>query len=321
MRQADETSDGAARPDIDQAFAHIARGAAADAGGDPLTALRRFVDAYGGVAGPLPVDGVTLLPVTADGVAAEWIVPAGCADGARLVYLHGGGWVAGGLVSHRPLAAALARETGAPVLLVDYRLAPEHPFPAGLDDCRRALAWAARFGPRGEAEAARLYIAGDSAGGNLAAAACQQAVIAGARVSDRLVLLSPVLDGAANPARGEGVHPDADRAGLESVIGLYLQGAAVDDARVSPLNAPDAVLAGMPPCLLQVSAAEYLRWDSEAFARRLVQAGARATLSLWPRMPHVWHAFLDLLPEAREAVGEIAGFLAAPPSARSPIVP
>lgn len=302
----------ATRPDLARAFAHIAAGGAQPGQmmTDPVTAMRRFVDDYGDVDPRPPLEGVVVRPVQADGVPVEWIIPQRVTDDARIVYLHGGGWVAGSLHSHRPVAAALAIMTGAAVLLVDYRLAPEHPFPAGLDDCARALAWASRFGPDGEATARRLHLAGDSAGGNLAAGVCQRAILGKARIPDRLVLLSPVLDGTANPARGDGTHIGTDRAGLESVVGLYLRdGTPVEDPLVSPMNAPDELLRGFPPCLLQASGSEYLLWDSQMFASRLARVDVRVVLSLWPAMPHVWQAFLQLLPEARLALQDVADFL------------
>ena len=314
-------SDNKMRPDIARAFAHIAGG-----GGllepdpaDPIAIMRRFVDIYGDVNPHAPLTGVDIQPVLAGGVPAEWIIPQQPVRGDRLVYLHGGGWVAGGLESHRAIVAALARFAGIDILLVDYRLAPEHPFPAGLEDCERAFAWAAENGPEGPSHASRLHLAGDSAGGNLAASLCQRAISKGLRMPDRLVLLSAVLDGESNPARGNGAHIDANQDGLELVLDLYLQGAAPsDDPAVSPIHAPEEILAHFPPCLLQVSQAEYLLWDSQAFAEKLQNAGGQPILSVWPSMPHVWHAFLDLLPEARGALKDIADFIqpapAAPPS-------
>ena len=311
-------SDDKMRPDIARAFAHIASG-----GGlpepdlaDPIAIMRRFVDIYGDVDPRAPLDGVEIRSVQAGGVPAEWISPQQPGPGDRLVYLHGGGWVAGGLQSHRPIVAALACLARTDILLVDYRLAPEHPFPAGLEDCERAFAWAEANGPEGPSPARRLYLAGDSAGGNLAASLCQRAIAKGSRVPDRMVLLSAVLDAQSNPARGGGAHVDANQDGLELVLDLYLQGATrPDDPAVSPIHTPEAVLAHFPPCLLQVSEAEYLLWDSQAFAGRLQGAGCQSTLSVWPSMPHVWHAFLDLLPEARCALEDIADFLQAAPAA------
>lgn len=303
---------GCERPDLGRAFAHIVAGQKVpdQPDADPIATLREFVDRYGDVAPRPPLSNVEVRPVSAAGVAAEWIIPSPVFNAARLVYFHGGGWVAGGLESHRSMAAALADCSGSAVLLVDYRLAPEYPFPAGLDDCSTALAWAANFGPDGEGSAERLYLIGDSAGGNLAVGACRRTLLAGGRVPDRMALLSAVLDCSANPARGDAIHMDADEAGLEAIVKLYLQGRTVrDDPDVSPLCAGHEFFVGMPPTLLQVSGAEYLLWDSAEFARRLVATGVRAVLSVWPDMPHVWHAFLTLLPEARQAMREIADFL------------
>ena len=183
-------------------------------------------------------------------------------------------------------------------------------FPAGLDDCHTALAWVAKCGPEGEAPVESLHLVGDSAGANLAVAACRKALLEGIRSPDRLVLISPVLDCSVNPARGEGAYADVGPADLAAGAGLYLGGRVeIDHPAASPLYCEDEVLAAMPPTLLQASAHEYLLWDSQEFARRLAAAGARAVLSVWPDMPHVWHAFLTLLPEAGHALDEIADFL------------
>jgi monoterpene epsilon-lactone hydrolase len=302
----------AGRSDIARAFAHLA--GSGEASADPIAAMRAQVDAYGDVDPRAPLTGVELRPVSADGVNAEWVLPLGGAArfDSRIVYLHGGGWVAGGLESHRPIAAHLARRAGCPVLLVDYRLAPEHPFPAAFDDCVMAFSWAARFGPDGEAPCANLLLAGDSAGANLAAATTLSAIQASARVADRLVLLSPPLDGSANPARGEAAGLNGDHAALEAVMSLYLQGATgLDDPRVSPLRATDALLGAFPPTLIQVSGAEFLLWDAQELTRRLIACDVRAHLSVWPGLPHVWQAFLSLLPEASEALDEAVAFLTA----------
>lgn len=300
------------RPDIERAFAHIASGGVepGNLSEDPIAAMRRAVNSYGAVDPLPPPTGVVILPADADGIACEWIVPDNDDHTHRLVYLHGGGWVAGGLESHRLIVAELAVAANLPILLVDYRLAPEHPFPAGLEDCEAAFAWAADNGPLGPSTATRLDLAGDSAGGNLTAALCQLAIINGTRIPDRLVLISAVLDGALNPARGQAQHVDANEEGLELVIENYLCGStSIEDHRVSPMNATDEVLSVFPPCLLQASSAEYLLWDSVAFAQRLARVDARVVLSIWPSLPHVWQAFLELLPEARLALHEIADFL------------
>jgi acetyl esterase/lipase len=299
------------RPDIARAFAHLAsEGIAAD----PLAAMRAQVEHYGEVDPRPGLSGVVLVPTLAGGVPAEWILPDGEATsgGDRIVYLHGGGWVAGSLNSHRPIAAELARMSGCAVLLVGYRLAPEYPFPAGFNDCRAALAWAALHGPDGLGRANRLLLAGDSAGANLAAAITLQALEQGDPVADRLLLICPPMDARVNLARGPAADESGDHAALEAVMGLYLQEAdLLDDPRVSPLRSVDRLLAQFPPTLIQASTAEFLLWDAQEFSRRLAAAGRRVTLSIWADLPHVWHAFLSLLPEAKGAIAEGSAFLTA----------
>jgi len=140
------------RSDVDQVFNHLAAlFTPAMPSEDFLTILRRAVTRYGDIGTPPALTGVRFTPVSAGGVSAEWVVADGGSSRHRIVYIHGGGWVAGGPEAYRGLAADLARRSGAAVLVVDYRLAPEHPFPAGLNDCcSAALAWAASHGP-GEA--------------------------------------------------------------------------------------------------------------------------------------------------------------------------
>lgn len=298
------------RPDIARAFAHLAQGSRQEGAGDPITAMRRFVDRYGDV-GPRPsTPDCEVRPVKAGDAPCEWILPQSRVGDDRIVLLHGGGWVAGGLESHRPMAAALAELTGWPVLLVDYRLAPEHPFPAAFDDCRAALSFAAENGPHGPGAAPGLHLVGDSAGGNLAAAVCLASIGSRGPAPSRLVMMSPPLDGAANPGRGELAASNGDQAALEAMMSLYLESPdQVRDPRVSPLLADSEVLARFPPTLIQASHAEFLVWDAGAFAERLMANGVRVSLSLWPGLPHVWQAFLGLLPEAREALLEAAVFL------------
>jgi acetyl esterase/lipase len=309
------------RPDIARAFAHLA--SPPRVSDDPIATMRAQVDGYGDVEPREPLSGVDVHLVSASGVEAEWLVPRGPATppAGRIVYLHGGGWIAGGLESHRPLAAELAMRSGWPVLLPNYRLAPEHPFPAGLDDCARAFAWADRHAPDGSTGgAANLVLAGDSAGANLAVALTLQLLRDGGRTPDRLALLSPPLDGHPNPARGAAAEASGDQAALVAVMELYLQGAGgLDDMRVSPLRAPGAAFTDFPPTLIQASAAEFLLWDAQEFTRRLAACNVRVTLSIWPSMPHVWQAFLTLLPEAKAALSEVGAFLAQ--AARVPLEP
>ena len=183
------------RPDIERAFDHLASGAQPSPSENPIATMRAFVDRYGDVEARGPLPAKEIRPVRAGDVPAEWILPHQLLGDERIVLLHGGGWVAGDLNSHGPMAAALAEMSGLAVLLVDYRLAPEHPFPAGFQDCRAAFAWALENGPGGAGTASQIYLVGDSAGGNLSAAVCIDAVASGDRAPHRLVLMSPALEG------------------------------------------------------------------------------------------------------------------------------
>jgi acetyl esterase/lipase len=248
----------------------------------------------------------------AAGVPCEWLLAAGADPDRRLLYIHGGGWTAGGLDSHRPLSARISVATGCSVLAVDYRLAPEHPFPAGLEDCVATVQWLRANGPNGAASARSLFVAGDSAGGNLTFAtllACKERGIA---LPNAAIPISAATDfgatGASFQTRAErdpllAGGPDAIR-----LIGqIYLQGKADP---LSPLASPlYGDLRGLPPLLIQVGDAEVLLDDSTRIAERAKQAGVDVTLEVWPEMPHVFQAFAPFLPEATQAIEHIGAFV------------
>lgn len=313
------------RPDVEQAYQHLFDvSATVDLSGitDPrlqwLTVNRAMVPRYGAVGASPDLDGIRFTPVSADGVPAEWVTTDGGDATRRIVWFHGGGWTAGAPVDYRGMSGTLARLSGASVLMVDYRLAPEHRFPAGLDDCVAAYEWALTNGPpiRGDASASgdaldSISVMGDSAGGNLAAATCLRLIASGGRVPDRLVLVGATLDNISMAERIGLDDPICSRESLSYTVEFYLpDGHSPADPYISPVFAEADDLAQFPPTLLQVSVSEALLHDSKALARRLEKAGVRVNLSLWPGMPHVWHAFLGHLPEAGEALAEIAAFAA-----------
>jgi len=314
----------ARRPELARAFQHLESLAAeVDLAGitDPklqwLTTMRGTLARYGDVGPEVGLDGVTFTPVSAGGVAGEWVTAEGASNARRIVYLHGGAWCGGSPLGYRAFSAALARLSRASLLMVDYRLAPEHPFPAGLDDCVKAFEWALVNGPlsgkAGRADrdpAERISLAGDSAGGNLSAATCLRLAAAGARMPDRLALISGTLDNVAMPERIGADDPICTPQALAFPVAYYLTPPhSAADPLVSPVFAPTSLLEAFPPTLIQVSTSEALLHDSKAFAGRLEKAGVRVNLSLWPELPHVWHAFLGLFPEAIEALSEIADFM------------
>ncbi|MFN8544987.1 MAG: alpha/beta hydrolase [Candidatus Binatia bacterium] len=255
---------------------------------------------------PLP-DDVLREPVTAAGVPAEWVTAAGAAPDAALLYLHGGGYVIGSITTHRDLAARLSRAAGARVLVIDYRLAPEHPHPAALEDATAAYRWLLDEGH----SPARLAVAGDSAGGGLTVATLVALRDAGVPLPSAGVCLSPWVDleGTGESMRTKAdADPMVDAGGLRQMAAMYLGG---QDPR-TPLAAPlHADLRGLPPLLIHVGTAETLLDDSTRLADRAQAAGVDVTLELWEDMIHVFHAFAAILPEGQEAIERVGGFLRA----------
>jgi len=292
------------------------RGLAADAAkaaaaGD-LEGSRRMVDRYGDVDPSVRAFDAETRSARAESVPCEWLLAPGTDPDRRLLYIHGGGWTAGGLDSHRHLSARLSAATGCVVLAVDYRLAPEHPFPAGLDDCLTTYHWLRRNGPAGAAPARSIFVAGDSAGGNLTLAMLLALKQRGQSLPNAAVPISPATD---FNATGESYRTRADQdpiltmgpEGIRMTANVYLQGnAKPEDPLASPLYGD---FAGLPPLLIHVGDAEVLLDDSTRVAEKARDAGVDVTLRVYPDMPHVWHAFAPYLPEATEAIEEIGAFV------------
>ncbi|MCI0547159.1 MAG: alpha/beta hydrolase [Candidatus Rokubacteria bacterium] len=252
---------------------------------------------------PVPPE-VSVKRVQADGVPAEWLEPPAARDGVVL-YLHGGGYVIGSPRSHRHLAAAIAGTARAPALLLEYRLAPEHPFPAAVEDAVAAYRWLL---DRGVAPH-RLAIAGDSAGGGLTVATLlalreQRLALPGAAVC-----LSPWVDltcaGGSYTTKADS-DPIVRREGVVEMARAYLGDTDPRTPLASPLFAD---LAGLPPLLIQVGSEEVLLDDAVGLAERARQAGVEVTLEIWPDMIHVWPWFLPMLDEAPAAVDAIGTFI------------
>lgn len=247
-------------------------------------------------ASPLP-PGTRTTPVRAGGVPCEWIEASPEPRGV-LLYLHGGGYCLGSINTHRALVARLARACGLRALAVDYRLAPEHPFPAAVEDAAAVYRWllARDVGP------AEIVVAGDSAGGGLTVATLVALRDAGEPLPAAGICLSPWVDleglGTSMTTRAA-IDPMVDREGLLLLAAAYLGGA---DAR-SPLAAPlYADLHALPPLLIHVGTAECLLDDAIRLHERARAHGVRADLEVWDEMIHVWHAFAPLLPEAEAAI-------------------
>jgi acetyl esterase len=245
----------------------------------------------------------------AGGVPARLYRPSADEGIGLLVYFHGGGWVVGDLVTHDSTCRALAAESGHAVLAVDYRLAPEHPFPAALDDALAATRWASSHAGELGCTAGKLAIGGDSAGGNLSAAVTQQGVLP-LRFQ---LLVYPVTDARCNTRSyvefADG--PYLTRASMDWYIGHYLSGGdgAVDVPRVSPLLGDDEALATSPPTHVVTVETDVLRDEGEAYAGRLESVGVPTTLRRYEGMFHGFFALPELIDAGREAVAESASAL------------
>jgi epsilon-lactone hydrolase len=255
---------------------------------------------------PMPAD-VSVKPVQVPVINAEWIEPAAARDGAFVLYLHGGGYVIGSPKSHRHLTASIAVAARASALLPAYRLAPEHPFPAALEDAVAAYRWLL---DRGTAPG-RIVIAGDSAGGGLALATLLALRERGVPLPAAGICISPWVDltgsGASYVSKAAS-DPIVTRDGVLEMARAYL---GATDAR-TPLASPlFADLAGLPPLFIQVGTEEVLLDDSVALAERARAAGVEATLEIWPDMIHVWQWFFPLLDEGRTAIDGIGAFVQA----------
>jgi acetyl esterase/lipase len=265
-------------------------------------AQRAALEQLSGIMPP-PTD-VELTPVDAGGRPAEWVRAPGANDDHTVLYLHGGGYCIGSITTHRQLAANVSSAAAARVLLLDYRLAPEHPFPAAVDDATSAYRFLA-----GSTDPATLAIAGDSAGGGLTVATLLALRDADVPLPAAGVCLSPWLDlalsGASMDSKAK-VDPMVQRAPLQRLAAAYLGSAPPRSPLASPLFAE---LDGLPPLLVQVGDAETLLDDSTRFVERARAAGVEATLEVWNDMVHVWHAFAFILPEARQAIDRIGQFL------------
>jgi epsilon-lactone hydrolase len=273
--------------------------------GADVRALRGRIDRFGEAGWPRP--GVAVRPLVAGGVPAERVIPPGAPRDRCLLYLHGGAWCMGSPRTHRGLVADLASRAAVRAVSVDYRLAPEHPYPASLDDCVAAYGWLLER----RVEPSRVVVAGDSAGGNLAAALLLRLRDAGIPLPAGAVLLSPVTDlaltGASHVTR-KAVDPFFANVGLVSFIEDYVGSHDVAEPYISPLYAD---LRGLPPLLIHVGDHEVLLDDSVRLGERAVAAGVDATTVVWPGMMHVFQTFAPFLPEARTANREIAAFIRA----------
>ncbi|WP_405231946.1 alpha/beta hydrolase [Lentisalinibacter salinarum] len=289
-----------------------------------LQTIRELVDK--GFTDVIPEDqlGVERRNVDAGGVPAEWVLAADADPNRRLLYIHGGAFYVGSPSSHRTLTAALSRTAGVAVLAIDYRLMPEHPRMASIEDCQTAWRWMLEHGPNepnepnDDSAPADAYVAGDSAGGNLTLTLIAWIRDHGLRQADAAVALSPITDSTySSPSMRSNIVTDEM---LGPMLGplmrvprwalayatLYLARMKPQNPLISPIFGD---LANLPPTLIQASTSEMLTDDCRRYVNKAREAGSPAELQLWPEMVHVWQLFEPVSAEAREAIGRIAEFL------------
>lgn len=243
-------------------------------------------------------------------IPAEWLIPANEDDTEKVIlYFHGGAWLFGWNNTHRKLLGYIAKASGKRAMAVDYRLAPEDPFPAALDDCLAAYYYLLECGISPD----QVILAGDSAGGNLVITTMLALRAAGKPLPRTGVCISPVTDLASNSmSSGMNLNKDAIlSAGLSSKFaellpGAYSGGHDLRDPLISPIFAD---LRGLPPFLVQAGEDEILLSSITAFVNKARQAGVQVTYEVWPAMWHVWHIFTPYLPEAKYAVYSLSRYI------------
>jgi acetyl esterase/lipase len=282
---------------------------------DRLRLMRERIDGF--------TDGqdfsTEFIPADAGGVPGEWVLAPGSDASKRLLYIHGGAFIMCSAKSHRAITSRLAEVTGAAVLSIDYRLMPENRRVTGVADCRTAYRWILANGPEGPAAIRQLFVAGDSAGGNLALALSAWVRDEGLKAPDAVVALSPLTDSTmSSPSMKSNLSSDlmlgpmfgqVMRLPRTVLAWFYLLQNRINPRNpvVSPVFAD---LSGLPPTLVQASEAEMLLEDARRYVNKARSSGSPAILQTWPHMLHVWQIFYPQLPEAGQAFEEIASFLA-----------
>ena len=275
-------------------------------GASPAKTIEGSREQYEKFVSQFPVDAdMTVERVNAGGVAGEWVSVPGVSKDRVVVWLHGGGYVIGSTRTHRELSGRLSRATGARVLCLDYRLSPENPFPAPVEDAMMAYRWLLSNGT----EPKKIMFGGESAGGGLTVSALVALRYVGEPLPAGGVCMSSWADLAhtgnsikANAA----VDPSLTLAGLNAFAQSYLG----DRDRRAPLASPlYADLRELPPLLVMVGSVEIILDDSIRLVERAKAAGVDATLEVWEDMPHNWHTYAAILPEGQKAIDRVGEFV------------
>ena len=253
-----------------------------------------------------PLGPIECAPVVVNHVPAEWIKPQGISTERVILYIHGGSWNSGSINSHRPLAANIAIACKARALIIDYRLAPEFPYPAANEDAMAAYEWLLANGNSPQ----QIAVMGDSAGGTLTLGLLIQLRDQGKPLPALAVCLSPATDFSMS---GESWRRNRTKdimlnlKNIQKAGEIYIKGADLRSPLISPLFAD---LHSLPPLLIQVGSDELLLSDAKLFTEKAREAGVPVTLEVWDGMQHVWQYTASFVPEARRAIvniGEFAG--------------
>ena len=264
--------------------------------------------------------------VDAGGVPAEWVLAPGVDGTRRVLYIHGGAFIAGSLNSHRTISSHFSEVANAAVLAIDYRLMPENRRRDGIEDCKTAYRWMLENGPGGSATASRVFMGGDSAGGNLSLMMASWIRDERLRAPDAVVALSPLADSTySGPSIRNNLLTDIMLGPLfgflikipKPILGWLF----VLENRIRPSNPVVSPLfgelSGLPPILVQVSEAEMLLDDARRYVNKARAAGSPVHLQSWSGLLHVWQIFYPEVPEARDAMNRVGEFIEAVESGKT----
>ena len=251
-----------------------------------------------------PLKAITVEPLTIKSIEAQWLIPLHHNGKRIIIYIHGGGYIAGSINSHRDLASRIAIASDAKVLIFNYRLAPEHPFPKGLKDVKTVYQWVIKKYRNSH----RISLVGDSAGAGLALALVSVLLTEAHPLPACSVLISPWIDlECKNNSHLENQEKDPmlSQSILKKTARLYTN-KDLSSPLISPVNNE---FSGISPVLIQVGEHEILIDDSKILAQKLKTANARVQLEIWEEMFHVWHYFARYLSEGKQAINHIGNFI------------
>lgn len=275
-----------------------------------ISEKRALVDDYFTAHPSVMETTVQTIPVAIEHLSAEWIIGKNYDPARRLLYIHGGSWMAGRVEKYRPHIGRLADCSQCAILAIDYRLTPESPFPAGLNDCVMAFEWMCKNGPAGPDPASATFIAGDSAGGNLTLASLLKMRDEGLPLPEAVIAMSAATDlswSSDSIVECADVEAALNPEVMPLITRFYLQNG--EDPNTPYASPVFADLSGLPPLLLQCGDAEILLDDTRRFAEKARNCGVEVKEEIYQDMPHVFQGFAPFLPEATEALNSIGEFI------------